>query len=267
MALYGLGMTKKHFEDLQIALRLADTADQVSMDRFQALDLKVEEKPDFTLVSDADKAVEAAIREQLAASRPQDAILGEEEGEQGTSTRRWIIDPIDGTHNYVRGVPVWATLIGLEEDGEMVIGVVSAPALSRRWWATIGGGAFVSSPGQEAKQLQVSGVEKVSDAFFSYSSFDGWVDSGRGEAFFDFQASCWRARAFGDFWSYMMVAEGVVDVAAEPELALYDMAALVPIVTEAGGRFSDLDGSDGPWGPNGLATNALLHDAAVSALG
>lgn len=261
-------MDKKNFyqEDLELAHKLADLADHVSMERFQALDLKVEEKPDFTLVSDADKAVEKALRAQLAQSKPEDAILGEEEGEQGSSNRRWIIDPIDGTHNYVRGVPVWATLIGLEEDGVMVVGVVSAPALSRRWWAGKGAGAHTRFGDQPAKRIRVSDVANVGDSFFSYSSLDGWIDAGKRDAFFDFLNSTWRTRAFGDFWSYMMVAEGVVDVAAEPELELYDMAALAPIVTEAGGKFTDLQGADGPWGGSGLATNGLLHEAAVEAL-
>ncbi len=258
--------TRRYIDDLRLAHVLADQADQQSMDRFRAEDLKVEEKPDFTLVSDADRAVEERIRRQLSTSRSRDSILGEEGGTSGASNRQWIIDPIDGTHNYVRGVPVWATLIALVEDGEVVVGVVSAPALKRRWWAGSGLGAFAGTSLMRARQLSVSRVAHVHDAFLSYSSLEGWLAAGRGRSFLDFQASCWRTRAFGDFWSYMMVAEGTVDIAAEPELEVYDMAALVPIVREAGGTFTSLDGQDGPWGSNAVASNGLLHDAALRGL-
>ncbi len=257
---------RRYVDDLRLAQLLADQADAVSLERFQAVDLRVEQKADFTLVSDADEAVESLIRKQLASSRSKDAILGEEEGSTGASPRRWIVDPIDGTHNYVRGVPVWATLIGLEEEGEMVMGLVSAPSLKRRWWAAKGYGSYTGSSHINARRIRVSRVRKTSDAFFSYSSLDGWLAAGRARSFLNFQSSCWRTRGFGDFWSYMMVAEGVVDIAAEPELELYDMAALAPILTEAGGRFSDLEGADGPWGASGLATNGFLHDQAVAGL-
>lgn len=258
--------SRRYIDDMRLAHVLADQADSQSMDRFQSEDLVVETKPDFTLVSDADRAVEDLIRKQLGASRSRDSVLGEERGLTGASNRQWIIDPIDGTNNFVRGVPVWATLIGLVEDGEVVVGLVSAPALKRRWWAAQGQGAFTGTSLMRARKLQVSKVGKVEDSFFSYSSLEGWLSAGRGRSFLDFQSSCWRTRGFGDFWSYMMVAEGSVDVAAEPELALHDMAALVPIVQEAGGRFTSLDGQDGPWGPNALATNGLLHDAALEGL-
>lgn len=258
--------SRRYIDDLRLAHVLADQADSQSMDRFQSEDLIVETKPDFTLVSDADKAVEDLIRKQLSSSRSRDSVLGEERGLTGASNRQWIIDPIDGTNNFVRGVPVWATLIGLVEDGEVKVGLVSAPALKRRWWAAKGQGSFSGTSLMRARKLQVSKVAQVEDSFFSYSSLEGWLAAGRGRSFLDFQSSCWRTRGFGDFWSYMMVAEGSVDVAAEPELALHDMAALVPIVQEAGGRFTSLDGLDGPWGPNALATNGLLHDAALEGL-
>lgn len=257
---------RRYIDDLRLAHVLADQADGQSMNRFQADDLVVEEKPDFTLVSDADRAVEDQIRSQLATSRSRDSVLGEERGVTGASSRQWIIDPIDGTNNFVRGVPVWATLIALVEDGEVVVGVVSAPALKRRWWAARDQGAFTGTSLMRGRRLRVSRVTDVSNAFFSYSSLDGWLEAGRGRGFLDFQGACWRTRGFGDFWSYMMVAEGSVDVAAEPELAVYDMAALVPIVEEAGGRFTSLDGATGPWGGNALASNGLLHDAALRAL-
>lgn len=257
---------REYIDDLRLAHLLADQADSLSMSRFQALDLHVEAKADFSLVSDADQAVEALIRRTLSTSRKRDAILGEEEGLTGSSNRQWIIDPIDGTHNFVRGVPVWATLIALAKNNEVVVGVVSAPALKRRWWAAKGMGAHTGSSMMRSKQINVSAVREVEDAFFSYSSFDGWLASGRAKSFLDFQSACWRTRGFGDFWSYMMVAEGVVDVAAEPSLELYDMAALVPIVTEAGGRFTDLEGVDGPWGKNAVASNGYLHDQALTGL-
>ena len=261
-----MSQTRRYIDDLRLAHVLADQADRQSMDRFQAEDLAVEEKPDFTLVSDADKAVEDQIRLQLSTSRSRDSVLGEERGTSGSSSRQWIIDPIDGTSNFVRGVPVWATLIALVEDGEVVVGLVSAPALKRRWWAAKDMGAFAGTSLMRSRKLQVSRVAHVHDAFFSYSSLQGWLAAGRGRSFLDFQASCWRTRGFGDFWSYMLVAEGGVDVAAEPELELYDMAALVPIVQEAGGLFTSLDGEPGPWGGNAIASNGLLHAAAVEGL-
>lgn len=255
--------------DLELALALADVADRVSIERFRALDLRVQTKADMTLVSDADKACEAAVRQVLHQERPDDAILGEEEGlEEGSSGRQWVIDPIDGTHNYVRAVPVWATLIGLIEDGVPVLGVVSAPALGRRWWASEGKGAFTSASydGSIPRAINVSDVATLDDAFFSYSSYQGWHQANLGEQFDRLVDECWRTRGFGDFWSYMLVAEGVVDLAAEPELALHDMAALVPIITEAGGRFTNLDGEPGPWGPGAVATNGKLHDMTLDIL-
>lgn len=188
-------------------------------------------------------------------------------GTTGSGGRQWVIDPIDGTKNYVRGVPVWATLIGLIEDGEVVLGVVSAPALNRRWWAAAGSGAFTGRSLSQATRLSVSSVNQLSDASLSYSSLSGWRDLGVRQQFIELTDSVWRTRAYGDFWSYCMVAEGAVDLACEPELNLYDMAALVPIVTEAGGRFTSLAGQDGPFGDNALASNGLLHDAALDVLG
>ena len=253
-------------DDLRLAHVLADTADRITTTRFKAQDLRVNRKPDLTEVSDADLAVEDALRSMLARARPRDAVHGEERADTGRGPRRWVIDPIDGTRNFVRGVPVWATLIGLMDDDEVVVGVVSAPALQRRWWASQGGGAFTGKSLASASPLGVSGVKRVSDASLSYSSIGGWVESGRGQEFVDLMRDCWRTRAYGDFWSYMLVAEGAVDIACEPALALHDMVALVPIVTEAGGRFSNLDGRPGPCGPGALATNRLLHDAVVDRL-
>ncbi|OMH36602.1 histidinol-phosphatase [Tersicoccus sp. Bi-70] len=246
-------------EDLRLAHVIADSVDAQTMARFKAQDLTVETKPDLTPVSDADTAAEESIRAQLARVRPRDAVLGEEFGSTGSGPRRWVIDPIDGTKNFVRGVPVWATLIALIDEGRPVVGVVSAPALNKRWWAAEGGGAFTGRSLAAATRLRVSDVGTLADASLSYSSLSGWKERGALDAFLGLTEDVWRTRAYGDFWSYCLVAEGSVDIACEPELNLHDMAALVPIVTEAGGRFTSLDGVDGPFGGNALATNARLH--------
>ena len=256
----------RYDDDLRLAHVIADQVDGQTMSRFQALDLAVETKPDLSPVSDADRSAEELVRAQLGRTRPRDAVLGEEYGATGHSSRQWIIDPIDGTKNFVRGVPVWATLIGLVADDEVVVGLVSAPALGRRWWASKGAGAWTGRALSSARRLQVSDVSHLGDASLSYSSLDGWAEQGRLRAFLGMAQRCWRTRAYGDFWSYMLVAEGAVDVACEPELELYDMAALVPIVTEAGGRFTSVFGAPGPYGGNAVATNGHLHDDVLAAL-
>ncbi|MEE6273409.1 histidinol-phosphatase [Georgenia wangjunii] len=262
-----LGTARPRYDDdLRLAHVIADQVDAQTMARFGSLDLVVETKPDLTPVSDADRSAEEIVRSQLARTRPRDSVLGEEFGTTGRSPRQWVIDPIDGTKNFVRGVPVWATLIGLVEDDEVVLGVVSAPALGRRWWAALGSGAWTGRSLSAARQIHVSKVTDVADASLSYSSLDGWAQDGRLRAFLGLAQECWRTRAYGDFWSYMLVAEGAVDIACEPELELYDMAALVPIVTEAGGRFTSLYGAPGPFGGNAVATNGLLHDDVLAAL-
>ncbi len=215
-------------DDLRLAHVLADDADSLTTARFKALDLHVMSKPDLTPVTDADQAVEESIRRTLSRVRSRDAITGEEQGTTGNSQRRWIVDPIDGTKNFVRGVPVWATLISLVVDDEVVVGVVSAPQLQRRWWASAGGGAWTGKSLLKATRMQVSDVRRLEDASFSYSSLSGWEDRDRLEDVLSLMRRCWRTRAYGDFWSYMLVAEGAVDIAAEPELEVYDMAALDP---------------------------------------
>ncbi|WP_309082059.1 histidinol-phosphatase [Zhihengliuella sp.] len=253
-------------DDLRLAHVMADNVDSVTMDRFKALDLSVETKPDLTPVTDADRAAEEAIRGQLRRSRPRDAVVGEEFGTTGHGPRRWIVDPIDGTKNFVRGVPVWATLIALMDEDEPVVGVVSAPALGKRWWAAKDMGAFAGKSMTRASRLQVSKVGQLSDASLSYSSLTGWKEQDRLDSMLELHDQVWRTRAYGDFWSYCLLAEGAVDIATEPELALHDMAALVPIVREAGGRFTSLDGVEGCDGGNALATNALLHDQVLGIL-
>ena len=258
-------MASNHTDDLRLAHLLADDADSLTTDRFRARDLRVDEKDDASVVSDADTAVEEAVRRTLGRARPRDAIQGEELGSAGWGPRRWIVDPIDATANFVRGVPVWATLIALAVEDEIVVGVVSAPALGRRWWASLGDGAYAGKSLRNATECQVSSTERLSEAFLSYSSVAGWEK--RGVGFGQLLETCDRTRAFGDFWSYMLLAEGAVDVATEPELALHDMAALSVIVQEAGGRFTGLDGTPGPFGTNALATNGRLHQQVLDLIG
>jgi histidinol-phosphatase len=278
-------------DDLALAHALADLADAISLDRYQAQDLVITTKPDNTPVTDADRAVETAIREALATHRQTDGLVGEEFGsDKGTSGRYWVIDPIDGTKNFMRGVPTWATLIALVEVDssgaeEVVVGIASAPALARRWSAANGHGAFVrfnggnsdtslselaedefdgSEHGINEKKILVSKVSALSDASISYSDFVGWGD--RLEPFQKMLANAWRTRGIGDFWSHMLVAEGAVDVAIEPSLALWDMAALDIIVREAGGTFTNTAGQTGPFGGSGVSTNGLLHTAVINGL-
>jgi histidinol-phosphatase len=252
-------------DDLGLAHELADAADAITRARFEAADLVVEAKPDLTPVTDADRAVEEAVRQTIEARRPGDAVVGEEYGATGTSNRRWIVDPVDGTKNFVRGTPSWATLIALEVDGVVTVGCVSAPALARRWWAARGEGAWVSSP-TGTRRCHVSKVSALDDAFLSYASLHGWAEHRRLDAFLDLTKRVWRTRAYGDFWSHMLVAEGAVDISCEPEVSLWDLAALQPIVEEAGGRFSDLAGAARPDGGSVVCTNGLLHDEVLAAL-
>jgi histidinol-phosphatase len=252
--------------DLALALELADAGDALALARFRSLDLVVETKPDLTPVSDADRAVEAELGRLLAAARPGDALIGEEYGDSGGGERRWIVDPIDGTKNFVRGMPVWATLIALSDHDRTVVGVVSAPALGRRWWAARDAGAWTSDLDGTVRRCRVSQVGSLSDAYLSYSSLGGWPGSGGSGGFARLLQGVWRTRAFGDFWSHVLVAEGAVDVSCEPEVSLWDIAPLQVIVEEAGGRFSDLKGEARPDRGSILCSNGLLHDATLELL-
>jgi len=287
--------------DIELMKRLADESDAISLDRYSAQDLKIETKPDLTPVTDADRAVEVKIREILKSERSTDLVVGEEFGSGDKSGRYWVIDPIDGTKNFVRGVPVWASLIALMERSEVLVGVVSAPALFRRWYASKGGGAFLTlnpgflgalSEGLSAganvdanvsatsalpswapapRRLQVSAVTKLEDASLSISTFaspttgnrnDGWGALHPG--LLKLAEKVWRTRGYGDFWSHLLVAEGAVDCALEPKLALWDMAPLSIIVHEAGGSFTDFTGASGPNGANGISSNGALHQEILT---
>ena len=254
--------------DLAVALELAKRADVITLDRFGALDLRIDTKPDLTPVTDADEAVEAQLREILAAQRPGDAVLGEEYG--GTAAfqgRQWVIDPIDGTKNFVRGVPVWASLIALLEDGVPVVGVVSAPALNRRWWAGRGLGAYTAVGDGAPRTLSVSAVGDLASASLSFSSLSGWADLGLRDEFVALTDAVWRVRGYGDFFSYCLVAEGAVDIALEPSgLKVWDLAPLLVLVEEAGGRFTDFSGEARADNGSALATNGLLHEAVLAAM-
>ncbi|OBF10757.1 histidinol-phosphatase [Mycobacterium sp. 852002-10029_SCH5224772] len=254
-------------DDLALALMLADRADSLTSSRFGALDLRVDTKPDLTPVTDADRAVETELREVLARERPDDSIVGEEFGGDTAFTgRQWIIDPIDGTKNFVRGVPVWASLIALLRDGVPVVGAVSAPALQRRWWAAHGQGAFVAVNGAPARRISVSSVAQLNSASLSFSSLSGWAQLGVRDRFIALTDAVWRVRAFGDFLSYCLVAEGAVDIAAEPEVSVWDLAALDILVREAGGALTALDGTAGPHRSSAVATNGLLQRQVLDSL-
>ena len=243
--------------DLDLALRLAEGADAITMKHFRSSTLAVRTKADHTPVSEVDEAVEAMIREALARERPDDSIVGEEMGVSGTSDRRWIIDPIDATKNYIRGIPIFATLIALENE----VGVVSAPALGRRWWASRGEGAFCNGDA-----IRVSRVGEIAGAHVAYDDVPGFEHHGLGDRFLALVRRCARSRGFGDFWSHMLVAEGAIEIAIEPEVALWDLAAIQLIVEEAGGRFTDLRGNATPAGGSAVSTNGILHDAVLEAM-
>ncbi|HEX9041108.1 MAG TPA: inositol monophosphatase family protein, partial [Trebonia sp.] len=215
---------------------------------------------------DADRDAEELIRTQLKRTRPRDAILGEEFEPTGHGARQWVVDPIDGTKNFVRGVPVWATLISLLDEGRPVLGVVSAPAINRRWWAATGTGAWTGRSLSSARRLSVSAVSSLADASLSYSSLGDWERIHRRQAFLDLERRVWRSRAYGDFWSYMLVAEGAVDISAEPDVSIWDLAALQVIVEEAGGRFTSLSGVAAPDAGSVVCTNGRLHDEVLARL-
>ncbi|MFS0852307.1 inositol monophosphatase family protein [Microbacterium sp. 179-I 3D4 NHS] len=251
--------------DLALALRLADVADAQSLPRFDAADLEVSTKADRSHVTDADLATERAIREALATERPSDGIFGEEFGAQGDARRQWIIDPIDGTANFLRGVPLWGTMISLAVDGDPQVGVVSMPALGRRWWAATGDGAWTASD-TGPRRLTTSSVASLEEASVSFQSIAQWADAGHTEQLLTLSERVWRDRAYGDVFAYMMLAEGRLEMVAEFDVKEYDIAAAVPIVREAGGRMTSFDGDDTISARSTLATNGILHEAFLTLL-
>jgi histidinol-phosphatase len=253
--------------NLDFALLLADAADEISLSRFRALDLNIETKPDRTPVTDADRAVEAKLRDLIAQHRPDERVIGEEFANSGDSDRVWIIDPIDGTANYLRGVPIWASLIALRVRGEIVTSVVSAPALGRRWWASKGEGAFTKDVDGSIRQIQVSRIAELENSSISFNSIRQWDNAGLLNPLIELSRKVWRDRAYGDFLSYMYLAEGLLEMVSEHGLQLYDIAALVPIVEEAGGRLTALSGELSDTSSSVLATNGLLHESIQRELG
>ena len=252
--------------DLALALRLADAADAASMDRFDAADLDVQLKPDATHVTEADLATERAIRAILETERPADGVFGEEFGATGSTARQWIIDPIDGTANYLKGIPMWTTLIALSIDGVPRVGVASQPALGRRWWAATGLGAWTNTTGGAPARLAVSSVDTIAEASASFQSLRQWDEVGQLDAVIALSRAVWRDRGYGDTWPYMLLAEGRLEFVAEFGVKEYDIAALVPIITEAGGRFTSFDGNDSLAERSSLATNGVLHSSFLDLL-
>jgi histidinol-phosphatase len=240
-------------DDLRLALHLADLSDRITLAAFRT-SFAVRTKADQTPVSEIDERVEKTNRAELQRERPDDAVVGEEFGKRGGGARTWIIDPIDATKNYIRGIPIFATLIAL--DG--LVGVVSAPALNRRWWATKGAGAFCNG-----QPIHVSKVANLRDAQIGYDSVSDFRDP---ERFLTLVNQCGRSRGYGDFWIHMLVAEGATEIAVEPAVSWWDMAAVQIIVEEAGGRFTSLAGEARADRGSGVSTNGILHEAVLGAL-
>lgn len=250
-------------DDLRLAHVLADAVERTTLDLFRSPDLEVQRRDDGGLVTQADAQAERMLRHQLSRSRPRDVVQGEELATTGHGSRRWVLDPIDGTAAYVRGVPVWATLIALMVEDRPALGLVAAPALARRWWAAAGSGAWTGRSLSSARRIHVSDTSVVEHAVLSCDTLGGWASHPRAAGFLRLADRCWQARAYGDFWSHALVAEGAVDLAADPARAEHHLAALSAVVTEAGGRLGDLDGVDGPSGGSALSSNGVLHDAAL----
>ena len=255
-------------DELALALRMADVADAVTLSRYEARDFSVDRKADRSEVTEVDRNTEATIRSTINAERPDHAVLGEEAGLDGPTDAewRWVIDPIDATSNFVKGVPIWATLIALQHVpahgvSEVVMGVCSAPALHRRWWAARGLGAFANG-----HRINVSDVSELAEAHLASPGSAIWHRHGNGPAYEELARSVWRERGLGDFWQHMLVAEGAFDIACEPIVSMWDLAAMQIIVEEAGGRFTDLSGAPRPDGGSAVSTNGLLHDIVLQRL-
>ena len=261
---------QRHGEWLAFALTCADAADTLALEHFRR-DLVIETKPDRTFVTQADTAIERLIRGRIGAAYPDHGLVGEEYGtEDGSGTVRWYIDPIDGTHNFMRGVPLFGTLLAVEADGDVVVGVMSAPALGERWYATRGGGSWaVGALGPAAgtpRRIGVSKVRAIADSQVLYASPLDIEASGEAPGFDALIRSAWRDRGFGDFWGYALVAEGAAEAMIEVGPNSWDLAAPSIVVEEAGGRMTDIHGVRSIHNGSALATNGLLHDRVIRAL-
>lgn len=245
---------------LEVATAACDEADDVARAHFRR-DLTIDTKPDSTFVTQADTAIERLIRGRLADAFPEHGLVGEEYGvEAGDASVRWYIDPIDGTHNFIRGVPLFGTLLAAERDGELQVGVLSAPALGERWWAYRGGGAWARERHGEPRRIRVSEVSRLEDAHLLYGSSREIIGSGLAPGFDDLLQASWRDRGFGDFWGYALIAEGAGDAMIEVGLKSWDAAAPTVLVEEAGGRVTSFDGMRGVEAGTIIASNGLLHD-------
>lgn len=245
---------------LEVASAACDEADEIARRHFRR-DLQITTKPDRTFVTQADTAIETRIRERLADAFPDHGLVGEEYGtEAGDAPVRWYIDPIDGTHNYIRGVPLFGTLLAVERDGELQAAVISAPALDERWWAHRGGGAWARNRGEAPRRIAVSGVTALADTQVLYGSGRDIVDSGKAPGFDGLLRDVWRERGFGDFWGYALVAEGAAEAMVEVGLSSWDAAAPTVLVEEAGGRATDLEGRRRIDSGTFLTTNGRLHE-------
>lgn len=245
---------------LAFAMGLADAADAIAMAHFRK-DLRIDRKPDRTFVTQADTAIETEVRQRIEHRYPDHGVLGEEFGSNGAADTRWIIDPIDATHSFMRGLPMFATLIGLERAGEMLLGIISAPAMRERWHAVRGAGAWAGE-----RRLHVSTISDLKEAQIFYASRTAFVESGQEAGFDAVVSEAWRDRGFGDFWGYALVAEGSGEAMIEPELYPWDLAAPLILIEEAGGRLTDFSGRRTYDGGNAVASNGLLHDVILDRL-
>jgi histidinol-phosphatase len=252
---------------LALAHAAADEADELARATFRR-DLQISTKPDRTLVTQADTAIERAIRARIKAAYPDHGLVGEEYGvEAGDAATRWYIDPIDGTHNFVRGVPLFGTLIAVERDGELQAAVLSAPSLHERWWARRGGGAWARGMDDEApRRIRVSSVTTIGDAQVLYGSGNEIRSSGLAPGFDAMLGAAWRERGFGDFWGYALLAEGAAEAMVEIGLSSWDAAAPTVLVEEAGGRVSDFAGRRAIDAGSFVASNGLLHEEVLARL-
>ena len=252
-------------EWLAFAHDACDAADAIARQHFRR-DLVVERKPDRSFVTVADQGIEREIRSRIRARYPDHGLVGEEYGtaDEGAATR-WYIDPIDGTHNFIRGVPLFGTLLAVEHDGEIQAGVISAPALRERWYASRGGGAWARGLDGE-RRIGVSRVAAVEDAQVLYGSSRETAASGLMPGFDALLAAAWRERGFGDFWGYTLLAEGAAEAMMETGMKTWDLAAPLIVIEEAGGRVTDAFGERRIDAASFVATNGLLHDEVLRRL-